>query len=302
MRRRSAILIAALSVMCSLVLPTTSASADDPPFVGWSALMPPLTYQYEPTSLDDCVAGRVRCVESTIRTMQKQFDPLAASCSHQAVFALTYLRTTQAYLQFSQTPGSLSDPAFVNHEDVAFAQMYFDAYRNWRAGRISQVPMAWRIAFRAADSEQINGLGNLLLGMNAHVNRDLPFVLAGIGLTKPDGTSRKPDHDQIDKMLNHIAEPVITEASQRFDPQIPVLWTPLGIGYTGFLQALVTWRETAWRFAELLVSAPNAAAREIVAQSIETYAAATARAIVAASAYLPPVTSGAARDSYCAAH
>ena len=47
----------------------------------------------------------------------------------------------------------------------------------------------------AAKGRQVTGLGNLLLGMNAHINRDLPFVLYSIGLTAPDGSSRKPDHD-----------------------------------------------------------------------------------------------------------
>lgn len=303
MRRRATAFIAALAVALTLAQPaaaSNTSTTSDPPFIGWSQLIPALTYQYEPTSLDDCVAGRVSCVKKTIKTMQRQFDGWAPSCSHQAIFALTYLRTTQSYLEHTQTPGFLSDPAFVNHEDAAFAQMYFDANANWSAGDVKRVPVAWRIAFSAADKEQVNGLGNLLLGMNAHVNRDLPFVLAAIGLTQPDGTSRKPDHDQIDIMLNHIIEPLVEEAAARFDPQIPVLRTPYGVGYTAVLQALVLWRETAWRFAELLASAPTPAARELVAQSIETYAATTATAIVAATSYLPPLSTPAVRDRFCA--
>jgi hypothetical protein len=37
----------------------------------------------------------------------------------------------------------------------------------------------------------VTGSGDLLLGISAHVNRDLPFVLASLGLVAPDGTSRK---------------------------------------------------------------------------------------------------------------
>ena len=287
-----------LTVVLSLVTPP-AAAADDPPFVGWSTLLPPLIYQYDPSSIDDCIAGRTQCVRTTIREMQKRYEPLAAACDHDAVFALTYLRTTEAYLDYSQQPGFLSDPAFVNHQDVAFAWMYFDAHDNWSAGRITQVPKAWQIAFSAADGRRVNGLGNLLLGMNGHVNRDLPYVLAAIGLVKPSGESRKPDHDQIDIMLNHVVEPLITEAAARFDPQIPNLRTPFGVGYTGVLQALVLWREMAWRNAELLVAAPTPAARALVEAQIEAYAATTATALVAATAYLPPLTSTTARDTYC---
>lgn len=264
--------------------------------------MPALTYQYDPNSLDDCVAGRVQCVQKTIRVMQNRFDPLAASCSHDAVFALAYLRTTQTYLQYTQTTGFFADPAFVNHEDAAFAQMYFSAYDDWAAGRVDLVSPAWRVALQAADSSQVAGEGDLLLGMNAHVNRDLPFVLAGIGLTTPAGVSRKPDHDQINIMLNHVVQPLIDEETARFDPQMAVMPTPYGVGYTGLMQTLLAWRETAWREAEQLVSAPDATARNVVAQQIEDYAAANARTLVTATAYQPPLTTTTARDAYCAVH
>ncbi len=302
MKRRIVRLALALPLAVSAWLPTSVAWAADPPFVGWSAVMPALTYHYNPNSLDDCVAGRVQCVQKTIRVMQNRFGPLAASCSHHAVFALAYLRTTQTYLTYTQTPGFLSDPTFVNHEDAAFGQMYFSARDNWAAGRINRVPPAWRIALRAADTRQVAGEGDLLLGMNAHVNRDLPFVLAGIGLTTPDGRSRKPDHDQINIVLNHVVQPLVDEEAARFDPQMAVMPTPYGVGYTGLMQTLLAWRETAWREAEQLVSAPDAAARDVVAQQIEDYAAANARTLVTANAYQPPVTNTAARDAYCAAH
>jgi Family of unknown function (DUF5995) len=276
--------------------------ANDPPFVGWSAIMPPLVYKYNPNSANDCVAGRVACVKKTIATMQKRFDPLAASCSHHAVFALAYLRTTQAYLEYTQMPGFFDDAPFVNHEDAAFAQMYFNAFDDWKAGRVTRVPPAWRIALQAADGKQVSGAGDLLLGMNAHVNRDLPFVLYAIGLTTPTGASRKHDHDQVNIILNHVIQPLLEEEAARFDPDMATMPTPYGVGYSGLLQTLVAWREAAWRNAEQLTAAPTAAARDQVAQQIEDYAATTARGIVTSTAYHPPVTTTAARDQYCAAH
>ena len=141
----------------------------------------------------------------------------------------------------------------------------------------------WRLAFRVADGKQVNGMGDLLLGMNAHVNRDLPFVLASIGLTMPDGSTRKPDHDQINIVLNRVVEPLINELGARFDPSIAVAPTPLGVGYSGLMQTLVVWRELAWRNAELLVTAPTEAARDVIAANIEASAVATGTALMAAS-------------------
>lgn len=299
--RAMARLLAVVPLTLGTLVPVAPASAADPPFIGWSAALPPIVTQYDVTSSDACVAGRVECVQATIRRMQRRFDPLAARCAHSAVFSLSYLRTTQTYLRTARTAGFYRDPRFVNHEDVAFAQMYFDAYDAYAAGRLARVPLAWRTAFRAGATSQVTGTGDLLLGMNAHINRDLPFVLATIGLVAPDGTSRKPDHNQINVMLNRVVRPLIDEEDARFDPDMKPWDTPYGAGYTGLFQTIESWREGAWRAAEQLVSAPDAAAREKVAASIEANAAATAQSIVAATRYTPPVSSTRRRDTYCAA-
>jgi hypothetical protein len=281
--------------------PALAAGDPDPPFVGWSATLPAIAWHYDPTSSDDCVAGRESCVQRTIRQMERRLAPLAAACDHAAVFGLAYLRTTETYLDTAQTPGFYGDPGFVNHEDITFASAYYAAYDSWTAGRRDLVPPAWRIAFDAGRDRSVSGSGDLLLGINAHVNRDLPFVLAAIGLVAPDGTSRKPDHDKIDVMLNRVFPPLIEEEAARFDPAMAFVATPYGVGYTGLMQTLTAWREGAWRHAEQLVAAPDAAARALVAEEIETSAAITARSIVASTRFLPPVTSTRTRDAYCAA-
>jgi hypothetical protein len=175
-----------------------------------------------------------------------------------------------------------------------FAKDYFDAWDSYHAGNPSLVPPAWRLAFDAADHERVMGMGNLLLGMSAHVNRDLPFVLADIGLVKPDGTSRKPDHDKVNVFLNQVIDPLLSEAAQRFDPTILVThFNGQTLDYTATMQLLVAWREGAWRNAEALVNAPTPAARALVAQQIETSAAIEQELIIAATSYTPVTASAA---------
>jgi hypothetical protein len=298
---KRAVIASSLSITMTLVAQTSrGATASDPVFIGWSNLLPAWAYSYDPSSENACRAGRISCVNSAIKQMQRRFEPLAERCDHDAIFSLAYLRTTQEYARSAEEPGFYRDPQFVNHEDVVFAQFYFDAVDAWDAGRTSDVPEAWRIAFAAADNRQVSGSGNLYLGMNAHVNRDLPFVLAGIGLVAPDGSSRKPDHDKVNVMLNRVTQPLLAEEAQRFDPTMDDTETPYGVSYTAFFQTLAAWRETAWRNAERLVNAPDAQARQAVAQQIENYAADTARALVTNYSYRPPLTTSAQRDAYCA--
>jgi hypothetical protein len=283
---------------------TTTTTSAAPLLLNWATLLPSLTDAYDPNSANDCVAGRPNCVDLTIKEMERRFDPMATACNDNAVFSLAYLRTTMTYEWARNQPGFFNDTPWVNHEDAVFAKYYFSAFDNYASGNMAAVPQAWQIAFSAARSEQVSGTGNLLLGMSAHVNRDLPYVLAAISITYPDGTTRKPDHDQVNAFLNDELVALLAEDGQRFDPGINpnVMWTPYGLGYAGLFQTLVVWREQAWRNAELLTDAPDAAARALVSQQIEATAAAEAQLIVAGTAY-PPIVGGAAtRDAYCAVH
>jgi hypothetical protein len=301
-RRRVPLLVASLLVVAGTLV-ASPARAEDPPFIPWTQLLPGLTSAYVPSSANLCNRGDLRCVDAAIKEMERRFDPLADRCDHDAVFALTYLRTTEEFRRATTTPGFFQDPPFLNHEDAVFAKYYFDAYDNWHAGRTSQVPQAWRLLFQAADRRQVSAAGNVLLGMSAHVNRDLPYVLEAIGLVKPDGSSRKRDHDQVNVFLNRVTEPLLAEIARRFDPSIKGLTVQgTSLDETTLFQLIALWREEAWRNAELLVAAPNPVARALVAQTIETTAATKGQLLLTANSYVQPITTSAGRDAFCAAH
>jgi hypothetical protein len=290
------------AIVMSLCAP---AAAEDAPFVSWADLLPPLTSAtFAPTSEDDCTAGRIQCVDKVIRVMTRHFDQLAARCDHNTIFALSYLRTTQEYHRAATTPGFFEDPAFVNHEDAVFARYYFDAYDAWAAGNRAAVPEAWLIALDAGRDRKVKASTNLSLGINAHVNRDLPYVLAGIGLVKPDGTSRKRDHDKVNEFLNKVTDGLFAEAARRFDPTMDDDNVPGTMADdVALFQLIASWRETAWRNAERLVNASDSGARAQVAREIEAYAASVARNLRDSGAYSPLSSSSAAqRDAYCAQH
>jgi hypothetical protein len=234
--------------------------------------------------------------------MQRRFDPLADSCDHDSIFALAYLRTTEEYRRTIEDPTFFEDTAFVNHEDVVFARYYFDAFDAWHHGRHEEaVPPAWAIAFRAADDRAVTASGNLQLGINAHVQRDLPFVLAAIGLVKPDGSSRKTDHNRVNRFLNRVTDDLYAEIARRFDPTIDDLNLPTTIDEAALLQIIVGWRELAWRNAERLVSARSDWARASVAASIESLAATEADLLRLTFGY-GLLGSSASRDAFCMAH
>ena len=291
--------LVALTAVCVALATPAAVTAEDAPFVGWSALLPGLSLPYDPLGSDDCSAGRIQCVDKTVREMDRRFDALG--CDHNAIFALTYLRVTEEYRKTVGGP-FFDDTPFVNYEDTVFARYYFAAFDAWAKGRTDQVPPAWRIAFDVARARAVSASGDTLLGINAHVQRDLPLVLYAIGFVRADGTSRKSDHDRVNVILNRVADDIIAEVARRFDPTIDDTDLPTKLDDAALFQTLAAWREKAWRNAERLAAAPSAEARELVVAQIESDAAAEARTIAAATAYAPLSGGSGRRDAFCAAH
>jgi hypothetical protein len=288
-KRAMAVLLGLTLSMGVVTTVASPAGADDLFAIPWTDLLPGLTDQFDATSENDCTAGRIQCVHSVIREMDRRFQPLAQACAHNSMFSLMYMRTTEMYLWAATTEGFFTDTPFINHQDVVFARYYFDAWdKNYETGHESlpPVPGAWRVAFQSADAKRVSSTGNMFLGMSAHVNNDLPQVLAAIGLTKPDGSSRKPDHDKVNQFLVRVIEPLFDEAARRFDPTVDdgsVDGTHLD--ETATLNVLQGWREQAWRNAERLVMATTATQRAAVKADIERTAEREAYLIVAATAY-----------------
>jgi hypothetical protein len=277
----------------------TAAPAHAGLYIPWSSYLPGWTEEHIPSSENDCVAGRQACLRATLRELNRVLEDTGRSCSHNAIFALSYTRMTQSYGWSRGVDGYYEDVPFANHQGAVFARYYTDAYTNWQRGRRSEVPPAWLAAFDAARDERVTAYGDLMLGMNAHINRDLPFVLAGVGLVAPDGSSRKRDFDRVEHFLNLATRPMLAEAAARFDPSMDDLVEPTGVVETALFQLISLWRENAWRNAEALVTAPTPAARDLVAAKIEQDAMTMARTFLVAQAALPLLTSTGARERYC---
>jgi len=297
----AAALLAAVATVAG-VSTTQHRAGADPVFVDWTALLPGLTDGYDPGSSNVCVSGKVQCIDAVVREMQKRAEPLMDSCSHQALFALTYLRVTQAYAWSARQPGYYADPGWTNHAVAVFAKYYLGAFDKWTAdSNSSEVPRAWKIAFNAARDGRVSAAGNFFLGLNAHINHDLALAMEAAGLTGPDGSSEKANFTRINVLLNSVTLPLIAELSARLDPSMDDTSLPLSLDAVATGQVMWTWREQAWRNAELLASS-TPLTRNLVIATIDANSITQATTYATTMAYAPPVTSRADRDSWCAGH
>jgi Family of unknown function (DUF5995) len=142
-------------------------------------------------------------VAAVVAQMQQRLDDLPPRAAHRSAFLGTYLRTTQA-VGAAVDEGSFEDPEWVERWDVVFAELYLDAHDADIARDAAHVPRPWRLAFDAPAG--LPALRHVLLGINAHVNYDLPQAM--LAVISPDDFDdpiligrRQRDHERIDKVL-----------------------------------------------------------------------------------------------------
>jgi Family of unknown function (DUF5995) len=142
-------------------------------------------------------------VAAVVTEMQKRLENLPPEDAHRAAFLGTYLRTTEAVGAAVDT-AAFEDPEWVERWDVVFAELYLAAHDADAAGDTAKVPRPWRLAFDAPP--ELPALRHVLLGINAHVNYDLPQAM--LAVISPDDFNdpiligrRRRDHERIDTVL-----------------------------------------------------------------------------------------------------
>lgn len=309
--RRARRFLTVLTAVVALLVPSVPAanalslgSLTPTLTVNWATWLPGFRGPFDPASSDECLSGKDNCVTKTINEMSKRLDEFLATCDHNAVFALAYSRITQGYRWIRDTynaDGSqhYQDKAYMNYVVETFARAYLRALDDWLSPDHEAVP-AWELALDAAAARAATGSGDFTVGINAHINRDLAFVMAASGLVRPDGKSGKPDYDKVNELLNMLTSPLSAELSARLDPSMASGEGSLADPAT--FNLIVGWRERAWRNAEALASALTDVDRALVAERIEADALAEGAALLATSVYTPPLSDTTARDEYCAVH
>ncbi len=286
----------ALLLVVPLVALAPAAQADHSGVtVPWTELFPPVPT--EQTAED----ASARCGEEGVRCLLRLERRLARlergwGCDHRAVFATAYrLLTRQARLALERDSTIFDDPARLGYHAELFAELYFQWVAENNAGR--PLPPAWQIAMDAAQNGDHNAVQDVLLAINAHVQRDQPFALAAVGLMLPDGRSGKPDHDRFNVILSRAYDTIAPEVGRRYDPMVSIAdGGPSPLDDLTGTQLLALWREGGWRNAERLVNARDEQERQQVIESIELNAQLWAQSI---AAFEQPGYR-ASRDAYCA--
>jgi hypothetical protein len=294
MTRRLVVWIAAGCVAAAVVSAASGGAGPTAPT--WAEVAPGLTAKMDPKSSNPCQRGDMSCFDIVAAELIRRETVLG--CGHAALFDDLTLQTSEQ-ISAAASGGLFQNARKMAHFDAWFVRLYFQAQDDWRAGRIARVPDAWQIAYREADKKSVNGMGDVLLGINAHVTRDLAFAVSD-GFTDP-GFAMDPDYLLVNKIIQRLAVAALGDVAARYDKTVLTAKIPVVLGRFGLGDLIANWRAEAWRDGAAVRHSPKSRVASLE-RSIELLAAARARAIAAATAYTPLVQSSAARDSYCSSH
>jgi hypothetical protein len=149
------------------------------------------------------VTDRPHSFDELTDRMEALLAPLEAERDPRRFFLATYLRTTYA-VRDRVRRGEFADTEWVERWDVAFADLYLVALTEWNERGATSRP--WTVAFSLTEGPRIPPLRHVLLGMNAHVNYDLPQSLLAVmtddEFQDPAVVARRnADHTMIDSIL-----------------------------------------------------------------------------------------------------
>jgi hypothetical protein len=222
-------------------------------------------------------------VGALIARMEADLADLETAGDRRRHFHATYMRTTRAVAD-EIARGGFVDGDWMRRWDVAFAEFYLDALDADRAGRPVAGP--WRIAFDAArDRADLPPLRHVLLGMNAHINYDLPqALLAVISSAEFDDAAvlarRAADHRHVDDvLLDRVAAEDDELTAQGSQGLLDRLLRPFN--RAGTKRFLAEARAKVWHNATVLDTARRADGYEPVLADLERLCAARIADLVA---------------------
>ena len=158
-------------------------------------------------------------------------------------FPAMYARVTE------RVDRAIGDGRFGDRERMAeFARTFADWYVGPRHGS-RPMPSCWQATFDVADDRRLLIVQHLLLGINAHVNHDLPQVVVELAGAGRPLDSLRPDFAAINDILGETQAEILRDVGRVSG------WTQWAAGAGGgrvFAFSLDRARDQAWATAERL--------------------------------------------------
>lgn len=177
-----------------------------------------------------------------------------------AIFVEAY-RTMTANMLTAVQRSAFADGAWVERLLTGFAEYYFEAVDGYERRTDTPCPPAWEVAMDARRRDDLHPMQHLFLGVNAHINRDLPFVLVDVlddwaVMDQQARRLRHADHLGVNDVIGRTIDAVQDEVIASRSPGMGVLDRIFGpLDEWAFSRLIASWRDDVWDVAVALLDA-----------------------------------------------
>lgn len=195
---------------------------------------------------------------SVLVTMQSHIDRWEQTRDQRVIFLTCYAMMTQNMLT-ALARGEFADRVWVSALLHRFAEYYFEALDAY--DRRADVPMVWRQAFETCTRPRVHVIQHLLLGVNAHINYDLVWVLVEMlrdewpHLSAEQARARYADHLHVNQVIYETLDRVQDEVVERYSRSMDIVDKVFLRADEWLLYRLIrVWREQVWHNAQTLMT------------------------------------------------
>ena len=211
--------------------------------------------------------------DQVLMRMDSLLESWEAARDQRLIFLSCYQMMTSNVLTAIQEK-SFEDGDWVRTLMEKFAEVYFIALDQYE--KKIDPPKVWKIAFEAPNFPQLHVIQNLILGVNAHINYDLVFVLSELlglewqNLSAEDRQMRYRDHCHINDIIFQTINSVQDQVIERFEPKFDLIDKLLGPMDEWLTSKIISsWRENVWEHAVCLVDMVDEQERLEFKQQVE---------------------------------
>lgn len=180
-------------------------------------------------------------VQDVLTRMEQTLSLLDAQPKYQSgvPFLYTYFLVTQRVVQ-AEREKLFQNPEALHQLDLYFARQYFDPLERFMAGETAELS-PWETYFQYFQVDKPRAFLLTLLGINAHINGDLPVALA---MTAYD---KERDFQQIDQLLSSVVSQLMKFLAKKYH-DVQAIGGMLMPGFTQqeFSRIIIQWRHQAW--------------------------------------------------------
>jgi hypothetical protein len=197
-------------------------------------------------------AQRPRDIDEAIEAMRQTLEYYHARHDNRAIFLrLYYIMTLEVHAAINACGDYAGrqifiDPEWVRRLSGRFSTKYFESLNPQTRSR------AWALADEVAQLRRSAAVENALLGINAHINYDLPRAIGENLAPEELGDYRKLqlrkfDHDQVNNLLIRVLPQIQTTLATDYEPGIVVADALMGnLDELAGGEVLKVYRERVW--------------------------------------------------------